>query len=110
MPNDKTDSPVANIRVKSIYSLKERERIRVLLTEHRKKLGVGMTLFHADITYIVAANNARIQKPNSQLGLNVDMLSVKNLTGFFQGIRSNDTRVQILDAYLQISQEGQNTS
>jgi len=98
------------IKVKSIYTTAERKAIRQGLTVRMIELGVGMTLFHADITYIVAANNERIVKPDGSRGLYVDMLSVKNMYHFYEGKRSHDTRVQIFGAYLQISQEVQNTS
>ncbi len=98
------------IKVKSIYTITERKIIRQRLTVRMIELNVGMTLFHADITYIVAANNERIVKPDGNRGLYVEQLSVKNMYHFYDGKRSHDTRVQVLDAYLQILQELQNTS
>lgn len=90
------------ITVKSIYTLAERKRIRELLAQRMIELDVGMTHFHADITYIVAANSKHIIKADGNMGLYVGQLSIKNMYHYFEGKRSNDSRVQILDAYCQI--------
>lgn len=102
--------PKAPIFVKSIYTTAERKTIRQRLTLRMVELDVGMTRFHADITYIVAANNKRIVKPDCNRGLNIEQLSIKNMYHFYEGKRSHDSRVQLLDSYLQILQELQNTS
>lgn len=91
--------------VKSIYTTTERIAIRQRLKVRMIELGIGMTRFHADITYIVAANNERIFKPDGNRGLYVEQLSIKNIYHFCEGKRSHDARVQMFDAYLQISQE-----
>lgn len=105
MLNTDTHTSVANIMVKSIYSPKDRAYIAHELIAIRKHLHVGMTRFNAEILVTVAANNQRIVKPDGSTGLYVEQLSVKNTYHFFDGVRSDDARVQILDAYLQITNE-----
>lgn len=95
------------ITVRSIYTPKERERIREELKTRMEELSVGMPRFHSEIMKQVGANNKRIQKFDGKVGIHKDQLSVKNLYHFFEGRRSDDARVQILDAYLQtLANEG----
>ncbi len=90
------------IKVASIYSKGEREEIKAKLKARIKELGVGMPRFLDEILRQVEANNKRIEKIDGHIGLYTDQLSVKNMYHFFEGRRSDDARVQILDAYLQI--------
>jgi len=90
------------IKVASIYSPEEREEIKAKLKARIKELDVGMPRFLDEILRQVEANNKRIEKINGHFGLYTDQLSVKNMYHFFEGRRSDDARVQILDAYLQI--------
>lgn len=98
------------IRVKSIYTTAERKAIRQQLAVRMIELDVGMTRFHADITYMIAANNEHIIKPDGRIGLYVEQVSVKNMYHFFEGRRSHDSRVQIFDSYLKILEEIKNRS
>lgn len=94
------------IFVNSIYGPDMRTDIRDRLAVIMASFDIGMPRLHAEITQTVSANNKRIRKPPHQnSGLYVDQLSVKNLYHFFEGRRSEDARVQILDAYLQIAEE-----
>ena len=98
-----------NIYVQSLYCDGMRERIRIRLDAIRDHYKIGMIRFHAEIVETVAINNSRIFKPNGKCGLYLGQLSVKNLYHFCEGVRSHDTRVQILDAYLKIANEAQDT-
>lgn len=92
------------IVVRSIYSKAERKDIRDWHKARMKTLDVGVPRFHKEILRQVSANNQRIEKYDGSIGLHVDQLSVKNLYHFFDGRRSDDARVQILDAYKQITE------
>lgn len=108
-PNQEPDAPAGSyiplIFVKSIYAPEARSGIRERLADILAAMEIGMPRLHTEITQTVAANNKRIFKGYGKSGLHVDQLSVKNLYHFFEGRRSDDFRVQILDAYLQIASE-----
>lgn len=90
------------IMVRTIYTPGHRTYIRKALAEHLGELQVGMTLYHAEITGVVKANSNRIVRHTGATGIYTDQLSVRNLYHFFEGKRTHDTRMQILDAYEQL--------
>ena len=98
--------PVPLIRVKSIYSPSDRNQLIIALKKRRAELEVGMPRFLADIVEVVRANNHRIQKIDGSFGLHVDQLSVRNMYHLLNdGKRSDDRRMQVLDAYICILRE-----
>ena len=104
-PDAVPGSYIPLIFVRSIYSPEARSDIRDKLANILTALEIGMPRLHTEITRAVAANNKRILKSYGKAGLHVDQLSVKNLYHFFEGRRSDDSRVQILDAFLQLYEE-----
>jgi len=76
--------------------------IRTKLAARKVKLDIGMTLYHGEITRTVDANRKYIVSSIGIVGIYTDQLSVKNLYHFFDGRKTHDARMQILDSYLQI--------
>lgn len=91
------------IVVRAMYTPAERSRLRDILSERRIELDIGMPRFHSYVTRLVHANRKRIWKETGEAGIYVDQLSVRNLYHFFDGRRTDDERVAILDAYAQLS-------
>lgn len=98
------------IFVRSVYSPEPRVELRDTVIDARSFLGIGMPLFLAELLTVVSANNRRIRKPNGSVGLNLDQLDVKALYGFCGGRRTQDARVQLIDAFCQIVTEDPSVS
>jgi hypothetical protein len=94
------------IIVKALYAPDDRAYLREFLVSRKIDLDVGMWRLHAHITGLVHANRGRIIRETGITGIYVDQLSVRNLYHFFDGRRTDDERVAILDAYVQLSDEG----
>lgn len=97
--------PRPPIFVSTIYTPQQRQVIRDAMAARKIELDVGMTLLHADITRLVHANRHRVVCQLGRIGVFVDCLSTRNLFHMFDGRRTHDCRMQILDAYLQILSE-----
>lgn len=93
------------IIVRTIYTPGHRNYIRNSLAKRKLELEVGMTLYHSEITRIVEANRRRVLRETGETGIYTDQLSVRNLYHFFDGKRTHDARMQILDAYEQLLKE-----
>jgi len=90
------------IIVRTIYTPGHRIYIRKALSDRLDELQIGMTYYHSEITGVVKANSKRVVSHIGVQGVFTDQLSVRNLYHFFEGRRTHDTRMQILDAYEQL--------
>lgn len=100
-----THSFIPFIFVETIYGPTQRKSFQCELSKLMAEFDIGVPRLCCEIQQVVSANNKRIKKIDGSTGLHVDQLSSKNMYHFFADKRSDDARIQILDAYLQIKKE-----
>lgn len=93
------------IIVRTIYTPGYRHYLREELGKRKVALDVGMTRYHAEITYKVDAHRRRILCETGATGIYVDQLTLRTLYNFFYERRTADASVQVLDAYEQLMHE-----
>ena len=92
------------ITVQFSYTLSQREQLRQRIKARQEALGCGAPLFCKEIQALVGMNADRIRRPGGA-GICVDQLGYKNVYHFLEGRRTQDHRMQIFDAYLQLIDE-----
>jgi len=91
---------------KPIYHPDQRSLIKGRLLFIKDDYDIGIPRLHAFIVSTVDQNKKRIRRPNGAIGIHVDQLSEKNLYHcLFENRRTDDSRMEILDCFLQIFDE-----